>query len=65
MKWYASWWGIEISAENAEDETLLKQLLAKLPKEAEKSYEGGEIKTGNKPQKQFIEHIGFTITFNR
>ena len=65
MIWFASWWGIELSAENVEDKALLTELLSRLPKEAEESYEGGEIETGDKPQTDFVKHTGFTITFNR
>ncbi len=35
MKWEVEFWGITLIAENNEDEKLLKELQAKLPKELE------------------------------
>lgn len=65
MKWFSSWWGIEISAENKEDEALLRELVACLPKDANDAYEDGELEIHDRVQKEFERHEGFTLTFSR
>ena len=44
MKWIADWWGLYITAESKDDEKLLKELLARLPAEADDIYEIGKLK---------------------
>jgi len=65
MKWFADWWGVEISAENESDEVFLRELVERLPKDADVSHVDGKIDVGDGPQRQGVEHEGFTITFNR
>jgi len=65
MKLYTAWWGIELSAENEEDEQLLKQLVKRLPEKPTKCYDDGTVDVSNKPQNEWADHEGFTITFNR
>jgi hypothetical protein len=67
MKLFTYWWGIEISAESEEDEALLKQLVDALPSQADEWYEmgGGNVEVGDRPKGEFIQHVGFTVTFNR
>lgn len=67
MKWFASYWGIDISAESEDDDALLKKLAEALPPRADAYYEidGGKLVIGDRPQREFVVHSGFTITFYR
>jgi hypothetical protein len=65
MKWFTSWWGVEIEAETEEDEALLRCLAELLPDRPIQHYEDGSLTTSDKLKTKFIEHEGFTLTFHR
>lgn len=63
MHWNGLEWGIELVADNRNDEILLKAIASKLPSDAKNSYESGELATMLAPSD--TEGKGFTITLHR
>ena len=43
MKWTGNWWGIEILAENEEDNSAIDALLARLEKKPTETYVYGDL----------------------
>ena len=65
MKWLSSWWGIEILAEDEDDERVLKSLVELLPLQADSSYDDGVLEIGDKTRNEFVKYEGLTLTFHR
>lgn len=47
MKFATTWWGVQILAETAEDEKILRTLQASLPESTENAYEDGILQELN------------------